>query len=160
MVDGTTPTTAGTSRPTSSTITTPPPVSTAPPDTTSTTTTEPGTPVTADADGWRLSVTVPKSGEDIGPVPRICYEATGTSREPILALDVRLIEEASNSVVVETRVDISVGRGGVDVDLSAAPLGQYDLSIGLVVNGESPDGLVVRVPDVIVTDGSVAARCE
>jgi len=125
-----------------------------------TTTVPPGTtaappagPAVAEAGGWRLVVSQPTARATIPPAAAVCYEATGSSREPELVLEVTALPPGTTA-----RVPVQVGRGTARVDLTAAGAGARDLRIQLVVNGQRIDGLAVTVPVTIVA-GAPAATC-
>lgn len=146
---------------TSAPSTSAPPATTAPTTTAATTTTAgPAAPPVAEANGWRLVVTQPAPGSAIGTRPLLCYEATGTSREAILALDIQVITAATGSVAVDERRDITVGRDGIEIDLSGLEPGSYRLVVGLVIDGAPPDGLTLEVPDLNLVEGTSAVPCE
>ena len=119
------------------------------------TTTAPATagPAVAEAGGWRLVISRPTARATIPPAAVLCYEATGSSREPELVLEVTALPPGS-----VTPVPVPVGRGTARVDLSAAGLGPRDLRIQLVPNGQRIDGLSVTIP-VTIAAGAAAGTC-
>lgn len=145
----------GTSSPTvatvpAPTVTTPPAGPSAP---------VPPGPTVAESGGWRLAVTRPTAGATIGRVAVLCYEVSGTSREPVVALEVTLFPPGSTTGANPVRIEGSVGRGSVRVDLAGAPTGRYDLGIQLIVNGERLENMVVRIPMVTLAAGAAAIAC-
>ena len=142
------------------------PLTTAPVLTSSVATTRPGStsptptttaptagPAAVEAGGWRLVIRSPIAPAIVPPAAVLCYEVTGTSREPVLALEVTALPPGSTS-----RIPIAVGRGSAAVDLSAAGAGPHDLRIQLVVDGERIAGLAVTLP-VTVAAGAPATVC-
>ncbi len=125
-----------------------------------TTTSDSVSPPVAEANGWRFVVTQPVPRSTIGTKPLVCYEASGTSREPLLVLEVQVIDAATGSVVVDERRDINVGRGGIEFDLSAIAPGSYRLTAGLSVDGAPPGGLTLQIPDLTLVAGTTAVPCE
>lgn len=132
-----------------------PPSTTAPPGTSgsSVTTAVAGGPAVAEAGGWRLVVSRPTARATIPPAAVVCYEATGSSREPELELEVTALPPGTT-----VRVGAQVGRGTARVDLTAAGAGGRDLRIQLVVNGQRIDGLAVTIP-VTIAAGAPPGAC-
>ena len=120
---------------------------------TPTTAPAPGGPAVAEAGGWRLVISRPAARATIPPAAVLCYEATGSSREPELVLEVTALPPGT-----VTRIPVPVGRGTAQVDLSAAGLGARDLRIQLVPNGQRIDGLSVTIP-VTIAAGAAAGTC-
>jgi hypothetical protein len=118
------------------------------------TTASPG-PAVASAEGWRLAVSRPTARATVGPTVTVCYEITGTSREPDLALEVTVLRPVGAPV----RVDVPVGRGSVAVALPGVAPGVYDLRIELIPNGVRVSGLAVTIPSVAFTAGGPAGSC-
>ena len=127
-------------------------------------TTRPVTPTTAtattalavavaEAGGWRLVISHPTARATIPPAAVLCYEATGSTREPELVLEVTALPPGT-----VTRVPVPVGRGPARVDLGAAGVGARDLRIQLIPNGQRIDGLAVTVP-VTIAAGANTATC-
>jgi hypothetical protein len=110
-------------------------------------------PAVAEAGGWRLVVSQPTARATIPPAAVVCYEATGSSREPELELEVTALPPGTT-----VRVGVQVGRGAARVDLAAAGAGARDLRIQLVVNGQRIDGLAVTVP-VTIAAGTPPGTC-
>lgn len=144
--------------------------STAAPATSTTATTRPGIPATttspspatvppaagpaaAEAGGWRLAISHPAARATIPPAAVLCYEATGSSREPELVLEVTALPPGTVS-----RVPVTVGRGTARVDLSAAGVGARELRIEMIPNGVRVAGLSVTVP-VTIAAGASAGTC-
>lgn len=113
-------------------------------------------PVSAEAGGWRLVVTAPTGGSTIGPVTTLCYEATGQTREPDLALEATLVPPGATSGGQPVRAGAAVGRGSVRIDFGGVTPGRYDLRVQGIVNGQRLDGLAVTVR--AVTLGTAAPR--
>lgn len=112
----------------------------------------------AESGGWRLAVSHPAGGATIARVTAVCYEIAGTSREPVVALEVSLIPPGSNVGTDPVQVDASVGRGSVHVRLPAST-GRYDLRVQLIANGERLHGVVVTIPRVTLADGASSGTC-
>jgi len=112
-----------------------------------------GGPAAAEAGGWRLVVAQPAARATIGPSVAVCYEATGSSREPDLALEVTVLPSGPTM-----RVPVDVGRGTARFDLSAAGLGPRDLRVRLIVDGLTVDGLAVTIP-VTISAGAGPGTC-
>lgn len=113
----------------------------------------PGGPAVAEAGGWRLVISNPTARATIPPAAVLCYEATGSSREPELVLEVTAFPPGT-----VTRIPVPVGRGTARVDLSAAGVGARDLRIQLIPNGQRIDGLAVTIP-VTIAAGAAAGTC-
>jgi hypothetical protein len=124
-----------------------------------TTTPGPTTETAVEAGGWRLVVTRPVAGTDVGRMVTICYRASGTARESSVELDVSLVEPGSTAAGPATRLLASVGAGSVDLDLTSVPLGRYDLRIGLVGDGQVIGGAVVTIAGITVSDTDVTMAC-
>lgn len=90
----------------------------------------------------------PQAGATIGPTTIVCLEVAGPTREPEVAFDVGVFPEGSTSAAVTIRVDGSVGRGSVEVDLAQVDPGRYDLQVQLIADGAPIDGVSVRVPSL------------
>jgi hypothetical protein len=112
-----------------------------------------GGPAVAEAGGWRLVVSRPTARSTIPPAAVLCYEATGSSREPDLVLEVTALPPGS-----VTSVPVPVGRGTARVDLTAAGLGARELRMELIPNGQRIAGLSVTVP-VTIAAGAAAGTC-
>ena len=110
-------------------------------------------PAVAEAGGWRLVISHPTARATVPPAAVLCYEATGSSREPDLVLEVTAVPPGTTA-----RVPVPVGRGTARVDLSAAGVGARDLRIQLVPNGLRIDGLSVTIP-VTIAAGAPAGTC-
>lgn len=89
----------------------------------------------------------------------LCYEVAGTSREPVVGLEVSLFPPGSTTGAQPVRTEGSVGRGSVRVNLAAAASGPHDLGVQLIVNGERLDRLAVRIPMVTIADGAPEIAC-
>lgn len=139
----------------------PGPTTTAAPAAATTTTALAGGPAVVSAGGWRMAITQPLAGATVGSTPLLCYELTGSSREPVLALEVTLLRAGSpTGAAGPYRLDVSVGRGSVRLSLDGVAPGRYDVRIQLVLNGSPVDGGAVTVPSVTVTAAqTVTASC-
>jgi hypothetical protein len=142
-----------TALPVTSSVATTRPGSVATTPTTATTVAATGGPAVAEAGGWRLVISAPLARSTIPPAAVLCYEATGTSREPDLVLEVTALPAGTVA-----RVPVPVGRGTARVDLSAAGVGARDLRVELVPNGQRIAGLSVTIP-VTIAAGSPAGAC-
>ena len=138
-----TPTTAPTLPGATATTASPPPT-TAPPV---------GGPAVAEAGGWRLVISRPTAGATIPPAAVLCYEATGSSREPDLVLEVTALPPGT-----VTRIPVPVGRGTARVDLTSAGVGAHELRIELIPDGQRIAGLSVTIP-VTIAAGAAAGTC-
>ena len=114
--------------------------------------------MTAEADGWRMTINRPTSRETIGPQFALCYEVSATSREPDVAFEVTLLKGATTAAG-PIRVAGGVGRGSVRVDLGDAGSGTYDLRVQLWVNGSPLDGAVVTARSVNLVRGTPVLTC-
>jgi hypothetical protein len=131
------------------------PGQTAPPSTTP----RPSSPTVAEAGGWRLVITRPEAGATVRRTATICYQATGTTRESSVALDVSAVPPGSSAVGTPTRLPALLGAGSVQIDLSSAPRQRFDLRIGLVGDGQVVAGVVVTIPELAVGAASPAVVC-
>jgi hypothetical protein len=113
----------------------------------------------AEAEGWRIVITRPEAGATVGRTVTICYQATGTARESSVAFDVSLVAPSSPSGTEPTRIPATVGAGSVQVDLSHAPAGPFDLRIGLVGDGQVVAGAVVTIPGLTVGTPTSQGTC-
>jgi hypothetical protein len=72
---------------------------------------------------------------------------------------VSVVPPGSSSPGVPTRLPATVGAGSVEVDLSDAPPGRFDLRIGLVGDGQVVAGVVVTIPGLVVGEATTGGPC-
>lgn len=164
---GSTSTSTSISTDTTTTVTSTPPTAAATttttrPATTSTspvTTTAQSGPLVASAGGWRMAVSAPAGGARVGSSMLVCYEIAGTSREPVLVLEVTALPSASATGATPLRVDAAVGRGSVLVPMTSVAPGEYQVRIQLILNGERLEGVAVTVPSVTLAPDAPAGAC-
>jgi hypothetical protein len=89
----------------------------------------------------------------------ICYEVTGTSREPELALEITPLAPGGAPASDTLRASISVGRSSVTADLGAAGEGTFDLRVQLVVDGTSAGRPAVTIHAVTLRQGVPPGAC-
>ena len=120
-----------------------------------------GGPAVAIAGGWRMAISQPLAGATVGSTPLLCYELTGSAREPVLALEVTLLRAGSpTGAAGPYRLDVSVGRGSARLSLDGVPPGRYDVRVQLILNGAPLDGGAVTIPSVTVAAGqTVTTSC-
>lgn len=123
------------------------------------TTTAQSGPLVASAGGWRMAVSAPAGGARVGSSMTVCYEIAGTSREPVLVLEVTALPAGSATGAAPIRADVAVGRGSVRVPLTSVPPGVYHLRIQLILNGERLEGVAVTVPSVTLAPDAPAGTC-
>jgi hypothetical protein len=111
-------------------------------------TTAPAGPAVAEAGGWRMVITAPTALATIGPAVDLCYEVTGPTREAEIGFEVGLILTATASPQASVRVDASVGRGSVRVNLGSPQTRRYDMPVQAFVNGQRVEGLAVVIRGV------------
>ena len=70
-----------------------------------------------------------------------------------------VVSPGASSAGVPTRLPAAVGAGSVQVDLSNAPGGPFDLRIGLVGDGQVVAGAVVTIPGLVVGDSATDVVC-
>lgn len=145
---------AGSPRPPPSTTASPP--GSRPPGTAAPGSTAVGAAV-VEAAGWRLAVDAPRAGARVGRELNVCYQITGSSREPVLALEISATRTGTEAASGPRRVDVGVGRAGVRVRLEALAPGPYDLGVQLIVNGERVSGARVVIPVEIAAEAPTAA---
>lgn len=121
----------------------------------------PGSPAAtvAEAEGWRLKATGPAAGSTVGRSFAVCYEVSGTSREPVLVLEAALARPGTDDTVEAERRDIPVGRGSVTFEFPAVAEGHYDLRVRLQADGRWIPGLLVAVKDVRVAAAAPPVSC-
>jgi hypothetical protein len=127
--------------------------------TTSTVPIAPTSPTAAEAGGWRLAVTRPTAGAMIGTVEVVCYEVAGATREPVVALEVTLLEPGATTSADSVRVEAAVGRGSARVDLGGWSPGRYDLRVQLIGDGARREGVAVTIPAVTLASRANEAAC-
>lgn len=124
------------------------------------TSTAPDAPaVVAEAGGWRLGITQPTPGGSSSLATVLCYEVTGTTREPVLALEITPIWPGGGPAAPAVRTDASVGRSSAIADLSAAGEGTFDLRVQLVVDGSKADRPSVEIRGVTLRQGAPRHTC-
>ena len=111
-------------------------------------------PTAVEAGGFRLAITAPTAGSSVGTVTTFCYEVTGSSREPLTALDVELLGPDGDVQVGPTRTEVPPGRGRAEVGLTGAAAGTYDLRVQLLDSGAPIAGAVLLIPDITLGNGS------
>ena len=121
------------------------------PSTTGTSTPTAPAPLVAESGGWRLVLTRPSVGARIGRSVRLCYELSGGTREPVVAL-IATLRRGDSTSLGPTTVDASIGRGSVRVDFAAVPPGAASLEVQLRADGRALDGVRIEVPIEVVSD--------
>ena len=111
------------------------------------------------AASWRLAVSAPAEGGRVGSAMTVCYEVTGSGRQPALAFEVTALPPESPTGATPIRVDATSGRGSVQVPLTSVRPGRYHLRIQLLVNGQPVDGAAVTVPSVTLAPDVPPAIC-
>jgi hypothetical protein len=126
-----------------------------------TTTAVAGAPAVVSAGGWRMVISQPLAGATVGSNPLLCYEVTGSSREPALAFDVTLLRAGSpTGAAGPYRIDVTVGRGSARLSLDGVAPGRYDIRVQLISSGSAVDGGAVTIPSVTVsTSQTGTASC-
>jgi hypothetical protein len=114
--------------------------------------------VAAEAGDWRLAVTQPAPGGTTRPAALICYEITGTSREPVLVLEITPMWPGAGPAAETVRASATVGRSSVTADLSAAGQGSFDLRVKLLVDG-STQGPSVLLSGVTLRQDAAPSTC-
>ncbi|MPY81121.1 MAG: hypothetical protein GEV08_23000 [Acidimicrobiia bacterium] len=90
----------------------------------------------------------------------VCTEITGTSREPILALDAALLRSgAADGRRVHTD-DVDIGRGTVRLRFPDVSDGRYDLALRLTVDGRTVPQRRLLIPSLRIKAGTPAAACD
>lgn len=115
--------------------------------------------VAAESGGWRLAVTQPVPGGTSAVATVLCYEVSGTAREPVLALEVTPIWPGGGPAAAAVRANATVGRSSVSVDLSAAGEGTFDLQVQLVVDGSKADRPSVEIRGVTLRQDAPRRTC-
>ena len=126
-------------------------VATIVPTTTVTSTPAAAAALVAESDGWRLVLTRPSTGARIGRSFRLCYELSGATREPVVAL-IATLRRADSQSSGTTTVDATIGRGSVRVDFVAVQPGAASLEVQLRADGRALDGVRITVPVEVVSD--------
>ncbi len=121
---------------------------------TSTAPSQPPVSAVPEAGGWRLALTAPRAGSKVGRAVRLCYELTGTSREPDAELEVRVRVGTRSET---TSVPAMVGRGSTTVALPSGT-GEGSVTIQLRAEGREIPGVRFEVP-VRFVDGPGTAAC-
>jgi hypothetical protein len=104
---------------------------------------------------WLLLIAAPRAGDRIGRRIRICYQLSGATREPDVALDAQLIPVDVRAPRSAQRHVVDVGGGSLDVTFAETD-GRFDLSITLVSAGRPVPGMTLRVPVVLHTPAKTA----
>jgi hypothetical protein len=115
--------------------------------------------LSAEGGGWRLAVSQPVPGGTSAPKAVICYEVTGTSREPDIALEITPIRSGASPVAAPIRVSATVGRSSVVADLSGVGEGKIDLRVQLVVDGTAAGRPALVIPGVTLLAGTPPGKC-
>jgi hypothetical protein len=115
--------------------------------------------LSAEGGGWRLAVSQPVPGGTSAPQAVICYEVIGTSREPVLALEITPMWPGAGPAAAPVRVSATVGRSSVVADLSGVGEGTIDLRVQLVVDGTAAGRPVLLVPGVTLLAGAPPGTC-
>jgi hypothetical protein len=115
--------------------------------------------VLAEAGGWRLAVTEPAPGGTSSVATVLCYEVTGTTREPVLALEITPMWPGGAPAAPTVRTDATVGRSSATADLSAAGEGTFDLRVQLVVDGSKADRPSLEIRGVTLRQGAPRRTC-
>lgn len=116
-------------------------------------------PIVAEAGGWRLAVSRPVAGGTSAPQALLCYEVTGTSREPTLALEVTPMWPGAGPAAAAVHAVANVGRASVIADLSAVGDATVDLRVQLVVDGAAADRPTLVIPGVMLRAGTPRGTC-
>jgi hypothetical protein len=116
-------------------------------------------PLSAEAGGWRLAVSQPVPGGTSAPQAVICYEVTGESREPVLALEITPMWPGVGPAAAAVRSSATVGRSSVVADLSGVGEGTIDLRVQLVVDGTAAGRPTLLIPGVRLLAGTPPGRC-
>ena len=124
---------------------------TAIPATTVTSTPTTAAALVAESDGWRLVLTRPSAGDRIGRSVRLCYELSGGTREPVVAL-MSTLRRADSQSSGTTTVDASIGHGSVRIDFADVQPGAASLEVQLRADGRALDGVRITVPVEVVSD--------
>jgi hypothetical protein len=115
--------------------------------------------LSAEAGGWRLAVSQPVPGGTSAPQAVICYEVTGTSREPVLALEITPMWPGAGPAAASVRASATVGRSSVVADLSGVGEGTIDLRVQLVVDGTAAGRPTLLIPGVRLLAGTPPGTC-
>jgi hypothetical protein len=115
--------------------------------------------LSAEGGGWRLAVSQPVPGGSSAPKAVICYEVTGTSREPDIALEITPIRSGASPVAAPIRVSATIGRSSVVADLSGVGAGTIDLRVQLVVDGTAAGRPALVIRGVTLLAGTPPGTC-
>ncbi|HSQ69920.1 MAG TPA: hypothetical protein VLM41_07520 [Steroidobacteraceae bacterium] len=115
--------------------------------------------ISAEGGGWRLAVSQPVAGGTSAPRAVICYEVTGTSREPVLALEITPMWPGAGPAAAAVRTSATVGRSSLVADLSGVGEGTIDLRVQLVVDGTTAGRPVLLIPGVTLRNGTPPGKC-
>jgi hypothetical protein len=109
--------------------------------------------------GWRLAVAQPVPGGTSAPQAVICYEVTGTSREPVLALEITPMWPGAGPAADSVRVPATVGRSSVVADLSGVGERTIDLRVQLLVDGTAAGRPALLIPGVTLLASAPPGTC-
>ncbi len=115
--------------------------------------------LSAEGGGWRLAVSQPVPGGTSAPQAVICYEITGTSREPILAIEITPMWPGAGPAAAPVQASATVGRSSLVADLSAVGEGTIDLRVQLVVDGTTAGQPALLISGVTLRDGTPPGTC-
>ena len=115
--------------------------------------------LSAEGGGWRLVVSQPVPGGTSAPQAVICYEVTGTSREPVLALEITPMWPGAGPAAASVRVSATVGRSSVVADLSGVGERTVDLRVQLVVDGTAAGRPALVIHGVTLLAGTPPGTC-
>jgi len=115
--------------------------------------------LSAESGGWRLAVSQPVPGGTSAPQAVICYEVTGTSREPVLALEITPMWPGAGPAAAAVRASATVGRSSMVADLSSVGEGTFDLRVQLVVDGTAAGRPVLLISGVTLRAGTPPGTC-
>lgn len=115
--------------------------------------------LSAEGGGWRLAVSQPVPGGTSAPQAVICYEVTGTSREPVIALEITPMWPGGGPAAASVRASATVGRSSVVADMSGVGEGTIDLRVQLVVDGTAAGWPALLIPGVTLLAGTPPGTC-
>jgi hypothetical protein len=113
----------------------------------------------AEAGGWRLAVSRPVAGSTSAPQAVICYEVIGTTREPVVALEITPMWPGAGPAADSVRVPATVGRSSVVADLSAVGERTIDLRVQLLVDGSAAGRPALLIPGVTLLASAPPGTC-
>ena len=106
-----------------------------------------------------MLIVEPRAGATVGNVATLCFEVSGTSREPEVEFDVSVVPAGTAIAGEPVRVDGAIGRGAVPVELNVETGRVYDLRVQLVVDGTAIEGAIVTVESVLAADVAPSTPC-